>query len=144
MTETIVNSEQLLNQHIEKLRADFDKHKYLKIKVETGKQRTGQQNKSLHVYSKLMANALNDAGYDYTWFVKLVEKQGFKTPWTLESFKDGPWKLVQKAVFPHTIDKKGNARTSKLNRQEVSQVYDIVNAKFIEQSGVHVPWPHIE
>ena len=47
-----------------KMEKMYDDHKYLEISIKAGKQRTNLQNAALHKYLQLLADALNDAGYD--------------------------------------------------------------------------------
>ena len=61
-TETVINSKQLLEEYIRHLRNQFDDHKYLRIKISTGKQRTLTQNKAMHVYFGLLIHVLVQAG----------------------------------------------------------------------------------
>lgn len=50
--------------------------------------------------------------------------------------------MVQGAMFPETKLEDGTVTTTKLERKQVSQVYDVVNSKMIDlTNGVSVPFP---
>ena len=125
----IVNSDKALNQHIAELKEAFNKHKYLRIDVKTGKQRSSSQNAALHVYCKLVADALNDAGLDF----EQVFKHGYKVPWSDRIIKDHLWRPVQKAMFEHES-------TTKPLTTQYPKIYEYINGRLAE-FGVHVPWP---
>ena len=92
--------------------------------------RTRKQNKSMHKYFELLAEALNDAGYD----MKKVLKPEIDIPWTKESVKSHLWKPIQEAMF----DKE---HTSDTDTVEPSAVYETLNRHTSEKLGVSVPWP---
>ena len=98
-------------------------------------QRTLLQNKSLHKYFELLADALNDAG----WGVKklLTRKPEVEIPWDKGKVKELLWKPIQEAV----IDKES---TTEADTSEYSKVYDVLNRYTSENLGVGVPWPHKE
>jgi len=102
------------------------------IKKKTN-QRTGQQNNALHLYFKLLAEALNDAGWDQK---KLLKKE-VDIPWTADSVKKMLWVKIQMSL----LNKK---RTRDLNKDEVPKIYDIVNRHIGEKTGVFVEFPNIE
>jgi len=64
---------------------------------ETG-QRTSTQSNALHLFCKLLADSLNEAGLD----VRKVVKPTFNIPWTKESVKEYIWRPFQKALFQTT------------------------------------------
>lgn len=92
--------------------------------------RTTTQNSALHVFFRLLAEALNDAGYD----MKRVIKPEVDIPWNERSVKEFLWKPIQHAV----IDKDS---TTRLDTKQVSQVYDVLNRHLAEKFGVSVPFP---
>lgn len=102
------------------------------IEKETNR-RTKKQNNALHLYFQLLADALNDAGWD----MRKLLKTDIDIPWTDEAVKDFIWKSIQSTMF-----KKGHTRD--LNTDEVSKVYDVVDRFVGEKTGVHVPFPSIE
>lgn len=97
--------------------------------------RTDQQRKAIELYSKMMAEGLNDAGFSFTAFVEYVTAKGIDFDWTQELFKEHAWKVMQGPILPHTINDKGKVTTTKLNTAEVSKVYDQLNRSIIEWTG---------
>jgi len=96
-------------------------------------QRTGQQNKALHVFFTLLAEALNDAGWDMRRFLK----QEISIPWTKDSIKRFLWKPVMDSMLDKESTK---AHTTK----DIDQVYEVINRAVGERTGVHVPFPERE
>ena len=93
--------------------------------------RTIRQNAALHLYFTHVSHALSDAGLD----IKTVIKAD--VPWTPESVKDLMWRPLQKALL-------GKQSTTKLKKEEIDQVYDVMNRLLGEKFGIHVPFPSKE
>jgi len=96
------------------------------------KQRTIRQNSSLHLYFTQLAEAFNDAGYD----IKKTLSQDIAHPWTGVLIKELLWRVAQDSYL-------GKKSTTRLNKDEVSKVYDIVNRFVGEKFGIHIPFPYI-
>jgi len=96
------------------------------------KQRTIQQNKALHVYFKLVADALNGAGMD----MRAVLKPGVEIPWSPITVKDYLWRSIQKLQLRKDS-------TTELTTKEIDEVYDTLN-RHLAKFGVHEPFPSIE
>lgn len=94
-------------------------------------QRTEQQNKAIHLWCQLLADALNDAGYDIQHV--LTQKQ-VSIPWSGETVKELLWREIQRAMF----DKES---TTALSISEVSEVYEVLDRHISEKFGVHVEFP---
>jgi len=122
-------SEELFIAHIKKLRA---KHGRIEFKMSTAKKRTPRQNKALHKYFTLLAESLNDAGYDLRRFFELRPK--IDIPWSLDLVKKHLWAPLQKVV----IDKE---RTSDADTTDYTKVYETLNRFTTQEFGIHVPWP---
>lgn len=129
MSEQIINSEQSLEAYFVFMRAEFEKHKYLRCTHKTGRQRTGTQNNCIHKLCEQLAQALNDGGED----MRLFFKDGYVVPFTAETVKENMWRKIQIAIT-------GKHSTTELDRQECSQVYDVLNQNMAER-GYYVPWP---
>jgi hypothetical protein len=84
----------------------------------------------LHVYLRLLGEALNEAGLDQ----RAVLKSNFPIPWSTESTKQNLFSPIMKAMFD--IDS-----TTKLERVQVSQVYDVLNRSLSEKYGISIPFP---
>lgn len=101
------------------------------VKWTANKARTIRQNSALHKYFTMLANALNDAGLDmrHTFF-REIELQ-----WSDYTVKERLWRHVQEALY-------GKKSTTKLEREEVSEVYKQIDKKMLEK-GVNVQFPSI-
>lgn len=131
--EVVLNSEASLNAYINHLKAEFEKHKYLRVTSKTGKQRTLTQNAALHKYCQILADELNDAGMD----MKSVLKESVEIPWTMEAVKEHLWRPIQKAVT-------GKDSTTKPLANEYSEIYEVLSRHLGEKKGIFVPWPSRE
>lgn len=95
------------------------------------KTRTNTQNNALHLYFALLAEALDEAGYD----LRSVIKEGIPIRITPFAVKEYIWRPTQKAML-------GKESTTKLTRgQEIDLVYDVINRAVGERFGIHVPFP---
>lgn len=94
------------------------------------KQRTGQQNNAMHKYFELLSEALNDAGYN----VMQTMKHDAEIPWNARLVKELIWRPVQ--IAAHDIES-----TAKLNKLQVSDVYETVNRHLADKVGVSVAFP---
>lgn len=101
--------------------------------TEEHKQRTLLQNNALHLYCKLLSEALNDAGLD----MKVVLKPEVEIPWSKDSVKEFIWRPVQKAMI------KGQS-TTEMDTVDPSEIYKVIDRHISEKFGVHVEWPSKE
>lgn len=92
--------------------------------------RTLNQNSSIHKFCDMLAEALNDAGFD----MKKTLSQKVDVPWTMILVKELIWKQVQDGAI-------GIKSTTKLDTAQVSEVYDIINRFTSEKFGVSVEFP---
>lgn len=91
--------------------------------------RTLQQNSAFHLFFELLAQELNDGGFDMKKVIRV------DIPWTANTVKNNLWKPLQEAL----LEKKS---TTQLTRAEVSKVYDVLNRVIAERcNGLHVPFP---
>ena len=102
------------------------------MKDKTQKQRTIQQNKALHLYFTLLAEALNDAGLD----MRKVLKPEVDIPWTSITVKEFLWRPIQSLQL-------GKRSTTELTTKDIDTIFDTVN-RHIAKHGVHIPFPSIE
>ena len=126
--QTITNSQDL-DAYIKNIRIRFDKDKIIKVDAKSGKTRTLTQNASLHKFCSMLAQAMNEAGFDFRVFIK----EGYPVPFTEELVKEYIWKPIQKAVT-------GHESTTKPEPKQYSEVYDALNVKLAEH-GLYIPWP---
>ena len=97
------------------------------------RKRTDQQNKALHVWYSLIAEELNNAGYD----IRKTIRDGVEIPWSSVSVKEYLWRPVQEAYL-----KKHS--TTELKTTDIDKIFDIINRHIGERTGVHVPFPNVE
>ena len=126
--QTITNNQDL-EAYIKNIRIRFEKDKIIKVDAKSGKTRTLTQNASLHKFCSMLAQAMNEAGFDFRVFIK----EGYPVPFTEELVKEYIWKPIQKAVT-------GHESTTKPEPKQYSEVYDVLNVKLAEH-GLYVPWP---
>lgn len=98
-------------------------------------QRSDQQRKSIEVYCREVAIALNDAGYDLH---AILEKKQLPVSCTQENIKEVIFKAILKALFPPKIS------TTELTTGEVKEVYEHMAKWVNEEFGIYVPWPSEE
>ncbi len=96
------------------------------------KKRTSQQNKSLHLYFGLVADALNAAGLD----IHVVLQPGMDIRWSPETVKELLWRTIQRVQL-------GKESTTQLTTKEIDQVYDTLNAH-LSKLGIEQAFPSIE
>lgn len=94
------------------------------------KQRTTQQNKALHLYCKMLSEALNDAGLD----MKATLKPEVAIPWTMENVKNSLWRPIQEALT-------GKHSTIDLDSVNPSDIHAILNRHMAEKFGISIEWP---
>jgi len=103
--------------------------------LEVGKvvnRRTDSQNRALHTYFTLVAEALNDGGFTLDQVVKL------DVPFTPALVKELIWRKVQKQVL-------SKSSTTELDKQsDITEIYDIVNRSLSEKLKISVAFPSIE
>jgi len=130
MAEIVLNSKQSLDAYILHLEAQFEKHKYLRATLKTGKQRSVPENNAMHRYCDQLAKALNDAGLDF----RETLRQDIEVPWNEFLVKEYMWRPVQKAMTGHTS-------STKPDRGEYGKIYETLNRHTSAKLGVFVPWP---
>lgn len=97
------------------------------------KQRTIQQNRSLHKYAELLATALREAGYED---MRTVIKVPISP--TKGNVKEEMIKPVMNAMFPEIES------TAKLTTKQMQDLYEQMNLFTSERLGVSVEWPSEE
>jgi len=111
-------------------KVNLDGYEYgVMVEFKTGV-RTTKQNNAMHRYFSELGNALNDAGLDQ----RKVLKPSVDIPWSTTSVKKKLWGFIMKALT-------GKEKTSQLERDEVSEIYEALNRHIAEKFGVQVPFP---
>jgi hypothetical protein len=95
--------------------------------------RTIAQNKSIRLYCRFLSIALNDAGYDMIATLKALGNRVF-IPWSPEGILERLWRPVQKFTY-------GTDSTTKLDRDQVSIVYEALNVETSDKLEIGVPFP---
>lgn len=94
--------------------------------------RTLRQNRALHLYFQMVAQALNDAGLD----MRAVLKPEVDIPWTKETVKDFLWRPIQRIMLR-------KESTTDLERKDLDQVFETMN-RHLAKHGVHKLFPSVE
>jgi hypothetical protein len=93
-------------------------------------QRTSQQNRAMHKFYSMLADALNSSGLD----ARKTLKPEIAIPWSETMVKELLWRPIQNAMF----DKES---TTELDTAQVSAVYEVLSRHLGERFGLHVPFP---
>lgn len=107
------------------------------VKMSEKKKRTLPQNNAMYLFFKKLANAFNDSGFDKREVFSRMLK-GFFISWTPHSVKEDIWNPIMSKMT-------GKDSTAKLEKQEVSDIYENVNKFTTERlDGLHVPFPSMD
>ena len=94
----------------------------------TTKTRTLAQNRSLHLYFKMIADQLNNAGYTFT------NPLGMEVPFTMELIKESIVKPTIKGLF-------NIKSTTKLTTEMINTLIDVFSLEFGKR-GIYVEFPN--
>ena len=96
--------------------------------------RTTLQNSALYKYFELVAEALNDAGLEIhmEYLGKITE-----VPWNKEAVKERLWLPIMEAMT-------GKTSTAKMDRNEVSDVFETLYRHLAEKHSIMVLFPSKE
>jgi len=97
------------------------------------RRRTSKQNRALHLYFTLLAEALNDSGFD----MKKTIRKEIDINWNDYNIKEFLWRPIQ-------LELTGQKSTTRLKTGEIDDIYDVVNRVIGERTGVFVPFPSME
>ena len=98
--------------------------------------RTKKQNASLWKWLTMLADTLNDAGYDRIKTLQTLRKDpNIEIPNDKDTIYEDIWMKVQEAVYPECEG------SSDLETTEMSNVYEIINRHLVKAFGVSIPWP---
>ena len=96
------------------------------------RQRTEQQNRSLHLFFRNVAGALNAAGLD----VRTTLSMGWEIPWTDIMVKEMLWRPLQ-------VIQLAKNSTTELETKDIDLIYSVIN-EFLASHGIHEEWPSVE
>lgn len=102
---------------------------------EPTKLRTSTQNRALHLYLTLVADALDREGFTMQDVVKAIRRAEIRP--TPQAMKEVVWKPLQEVMY-------GKRSTTELERAEVDRVFEAMNKWLGEQFELHVPFPSLE
>ena len=126
-----VNSDDKRDQFLKYASELYEKHKYVTFEWKVGQpHRSVKQNNALHVYLRLLAEQLNNAGLD----MRKVLKEGIDIPWTEESVKNHLWRPIQKVVA-------GQDSTTEPTSSEFPVIYETLDRHLASKFGISIPWP---
>ena len=131
--KSYIQTEQGLAAYADKLRnLNLPEHGVI-IELKFGI-RTTLQNSALYLFFELVADALNDAGLEIhmEYLGKVTE-----VPWNKESVKERLWLPIMKAMT-------GKTSTAKMDRNEVSDVYEVLHRHLAEKHSIMVLFPSKE
>jgi len=136
MRKTITaNSDKTLLAAICEIQEAYESAKYINIQIDTGRQRTVQQQKAIEVFCKMLADTLNDAGFDMQ---AVFDVKSVSVPWSQETVKDILFKPIAKALF--SVDS-----TVNLERGDCGRVHEVLCRQLATSLGVTCPeWPSKE
>jgi hypothetical protein len=103
------------------------------INSKTDEQRTIQQNRALHLYFRLLAESLNDAGFD----LRKTLRQDIEIPWSERMIKEYLWRPVQKTVL-------GKDSTTLLGKKDIDKIYLIIDREISKRTGITIDFPSLE
>ena len=95
--------------------------------------RTLPQNKAMHLYFRMLAEAFNDAGKD----IEMILTKPLNYPWSETLVKELIWQKVQSAVCDVES-------TTRLGTAQVSEIYEIINRYTAQEHGISVRFPNKE
>jgi len=94
--------------------------------------RTLKQNKSIHKYCALLAEAFENGGFD----MQTVLSKAVPVKWTMEAVKEVIWKRIQIVKFP---DKKS---TAQLETTDVNEVYQVIARHMATEFEINISFPN--
>ena len=94
------------------------------------KQRTTQQNKSLHLLFSMIAQELTDAGYD----MRKTLKPGIEIPSSAHTVKEYLFRPIMKAQL-------GKKSTTELNTKDIDLVFNTLARHLSEKLGIVIDFP---
>ena len=112
---------------------NFLKEKKALIEIkEIKKTRSYQQNRALHLYFEFCSNALNDAGFEFSY--RGIKGMNIELPWNAELFKNMIWRQIQIALFEFES-------TTKLTTEQINTILDVLTRHFATL-GISVQFPN--
>lgn len=105
---------------------------FIKKLEHTPNTRTSNQNRAMHKYFELVAEALDREGHSMQDVIEHAKKADIRP--TPEAVKVVMWHPIQKAMY-------GTTSTKDLTTAQVDRVYEVLNKFLGEQFALHIPFP---
>ena len=103
----------------------------LEVKEKKVNSRTLAQNRSIHLYCKQVAQALNNNGHTVTAVLKP------EIQFSMITVKEQLYKPILSAL-------RGKESTTQITSKEMNDVYDVMNKALGERFGISIPFPSQE
>lgn len=94
--------------------------------------RSGQQNKSIHLWLAWIADELNRNGHTMQNVLERIKRAEIRP--TMIALKEVVWKPYQTAAF-------GKESSTQLTKNEVTETYEGLNKFFGQEFEIHIPFP---
>lgn len=94
--------------------------------------RTTLQNRSIHKYCALLAEAFESSGLD----MQEVLSKAVPVRWTMEAVKEVIWKRIQVVMYP---DKPS---TTQLETKDVNEVYQVISRHMATEFNIKQSFPN--
>jgi len=92
--------------------------------------RTSSQNSSIHLFCKILAESLNDAGLPMNKLLKV------DIDWSMEAVKTHIWKPIMKALYQK------DSTTQLKKQKEIDRIHEIIMRELGEKHGIeYIPFP---
>lgn len=127
----VCRNEKELNNFLEHAKKYYKEKNFAVFTYRNNQHITMNQHNSIYKYCDMLAMSLNESGND----MKKVFDSDFDIPWTKTSVKELIWNVVQEAMFKTTSIKE-------LERDKVTAIYDVINRKISQKTGIFVPFPN--
>jgi hypothetical protein len=112
----------------------------LEILCISEKTRTSQQNRAMHKWFGMLAETLNDAGFEqFVVFDEIRKKKGgYDVPWNTARVKENLYKPIMEKMT-------GKDSTTQMDTKEPSEICDVLGRWLSETFGITPPaWPSQE
>ncbi len=100
--------------------------------------RTEQQNRALHLYFDLIAQALNREGLDVRVVLQVISEKGLDMMWSRNLVKELLWRNIQEQFL------KKHSTTELDSIGEINKIYDMLNKFLSENFFISEQFPSID
>jgi len=132
MPELDIDSPDALLDALTAIREDFKRSGKVSLSWKAENGYTPSQRAALHVWFRMMAEVMNEAGIDQTLFFTKFAKGGLKIPWSDTAIKSVFYKPTLEALT-------GKHSTEEMNTLEPSEICTIIGASLATRLGITPP-----